>query len=443
MAENSGIIQKVIEGLKHAVLEKGTFIYRIHIPAIRRNRRKIEARPAKSRIRVGFLVQCPENWATLQSVWDGAVEDDRIEPVALLVPEIELAYYLILKKVVWEKTYAFGEKVFGDRAIRAYNPDTGAWQDPKAFDLDYIIIQRPFETYLPKGYRAGDFSRFAKVCYIPYSFLVTTSPRIKEIEYNSHFIRNVSMIFCEKQASLDYVNRKFAQTIRKGDQKAFSHGYPKFDLIKGKPGVDSALWPRKRDSGIYRMIWTPRWTTDPALGGSHFFDYKDQMIAMAEKDPTIDLVFRPHPLALDHYVSAGLMTAEDRQDYLDRYAQCMNANIDRTTEYDDTFFSSDCLVTDITSVLIDYLFTGKPIVYCTSPIDQYLFAPELHECLYKVESFDEITRTVEQLRKGIDPKKELREKVVRMLRPDGSAAAAILEEIRKDYPGYASGKRAE
>ena len=92
MAENSGIIQKVIEGLKHAVLEKGTFIYRIHIPAIRRNRRKIEARPAKSRIRVGFLVQCPENWATLQSVWDGAVEDDRIEPVALLVPEIELAY---------------------------------------------------------------------------------------------------------------------------------------------------------------------------------------------------------------------------------------------------------------------------------------------------------------------------------------------------------------
>ena len=167
------------------------------------------------------------------------------------------------------------------------------------------------------------------------------------------------------------------------------------------------------------------------------------MIAMAEKDPTIDLVFRPHPLALDHYVSAGLMTAEDRQDYLDRYAQCMNANIDRTTEYDDTFFSSDCLVTDITSVLIDYLFTGKPIVYCTSPIDQYLFAPELHECLYKVESFDEITRTVEQLRKGIDPKKELREKVVRMLRPDGSAAAAILEEIRKDYPGYASWKRAK
>ena len=181
------------------------------------------------------------------------------------------------------------------------------------------------------------------------------------------------------------------------------------------------------------MIWTPRWTTDPKLGGSHFFDYKDQMIGWAEKDTSVDLVFRPHPLALANYVSAGLMTEEELETYLNRYTVCINAAVDRTTEYYDTFFSSDCLITDISAVMIDYLFTGKPIIYCTSPSDQYFFTPELHECLYKVENFEGIVRTVEQLRAGDDPKKKMRAKVARMLKPEGSAAACILDELRNDY----------
>ena len=432
MGDNQGIIQRVLGGIKSAVFEKGTLIYKLNIPSFRRSRKKIEARPARERIRVGFLLQLPENWSVIRSVWEAAGADDRFEPVILLVPEIETAYYIKLKAVKWQRIYSFGEKMFGDGAVRTYNPETKEWLDPEKLDLDYVFFLRPFETYLPKAYRASSMRRFAKVCYVTYSFLVTRKPEIEQLEYNMHFIRNVSMIFCEKQGTLDYVNQKLAETIRSGDQKAFFRGYPQYDLIA--PGEeDSPLWPRQREAGIFRMIWTPRWTTDPKLGGSHFFDYKDPMISWAEKDRTIDLVFRPHPLALANYVSAGLMTEEEQEKYLDRYTVCMNAAVDRTTEYHDTFFSSDCLITDISAIMIDYLFTGKPIVYCTSPVDCHFFTPELHECLYKVESFEEIARTVERLRAGDDPQKEMRAKVARMLKPERTAAACILEELRKDY----------
>ena len=432
MGDSRGIIQRILGGIKSTVFEKGTLIYKLNIPSFRRSRRKIESRPARERIRVGFLLQLPENWSVIRSVWEGALADDRFEPVVLLVPEIETAYYIKLKAVKWQKIYSFGEKLFGDQAVRTYNPETGEWLDSAELDLDYVFFLRPFETYLPKAYRAGTIRRYAKVCYVTYSFLVTRRPEIEQLEYNTHFIRNVSMIFCEKQRTLEYVNHKFTETICSGDQKAFFCGYPQYDLIA--PGSDdSPLWPRQRKEGVFRMIWTPRWTTDPKLGGSHFFDYKDQMIGWAEKDASVDLVFRPHPLALANYVSAGLMTEKEQEKYLARYTECENAAVDRTTEYYDTFFSSDCLITDISAVMIDYLFTGKPIVYCTSPSDQYFFTPELHECLYKVESFEEIVRTVERLRAGDDPKKEMRAKVARMLKPEGSAAACILDELRNDY----------
>lgn len=433
MGDRKGIAESLLSGVKSAVFEKGKLIYKLNIPSFRHSRQEIEARPRKGKIRIGFLLQVPENWTVLRSVYEAALADERFEPVILLVPGIETAYYIRTTAVDFQRIYSFGEEQFGGKVVKTYDPETGTWLDPETLGLDYIFIVRPFETYLPKSLRAGTLRRFMKVCYVTYSFMVTSRPEIEQLEYNTHFIRNVSMIFCEKQRSLDYVNGMFAETIRSGDQKAFFRGYPQFDLISENEGTESPLWPRKRDGDVFRIIWTPRWTTNPVLGGSHFFEYKDSVIAWAETDPSVDLVFRPHPMALKHYVDAGMMTAEEQEVYLRRYENCPNAAVDRRTGYFDTFFSSDCLVTDITSVMIDYLFTGRPIVYCPSPIDGYFFTPELHDCLYKVNSFEEITAAVKRIRAGDDPKKEAREKLVRMLRPEGSAAKAILGEIEKDY----------
>ena len=66
------------------------------------------------------------------------VYDPDMEPVVLLVPEMEFAFYVKVKKVVWEATYAFGKETFTEGCIQTYNPETGEWVDPAKLDLDYV-----------------------------------------------------------------------------------------------------------------------------------------------------------------------------------------------------------------------------------------------------------------------------------------------------------------
>ena len=242
----ASLIARILTGAKSALLERGTLICRLNAPFFRASARRVAQTPPGEKIRVGFMIQVPNNWAVLQSVYEAAKADPDLEPVVLLMPELEFRWY----------------------------------------------------------------------------------------------------------------------------------------------------------------VWTPRWTLDARLGATSFFTYREEMIRWAEEDPTVDLVWRPHPLALDTYVREGWMTAAERDAYMARFAACANAAVDRESTYYDTFWSSDLLITDVSSMLMDYMLTGKPILYCPTPAGDRLsddpsFAIRpLLPGMYIVRSMDDIRRRAEAIRRG-------------------------------------------
>ena len=441
------LLETVLSRAKTLVFEKGHLIYYANIPGFRRDQRRVRdrmrARDSRKKIRVGFLLQVPNNWAVLQPVYEAVRRDPEMEPVVLLMPELTFAYYIRITKIDWEGTYAFGREQCGDDCVETWNPETRAWRDPAELDLDYVFIPRPYETYLPKAYRAGSLRKLCRVCFVPYS-----SPLLEDwhLMYNSHFIRNVSLLFCEKKASAEYVTGRLGPTVRSGDQKVFNCGFPKFDGVVSGEGRESAVWPRNRQESGFRILWTPRWTVDPKLGGTSFFKYRERMIDWAESDSRIDLVFRPHPLALDTYVKEGLMTREEEEKYLARYAACGNAAVDRNRTYYDTFWSSDALITDVSSMLMDYMFTGRPILYCPTPAgntasdDPRMAIRELLEGMYTVHDFEEIRQTVTRLAEGEDPKKEIRKRLASEMRRDGHIGQDIAELLKTDMREIRAGR---
>ncbi len=432
----AGIPGGLLNRAKSIVFERGHLVYLLNIPAFRRSARRVEARPRGEKLRVGFMVQVPNNWAVLQPVYEAALADPAVEPVPLLMPELEFALYVRLKRVLPEAVYAFGEERFGGKAVRLWDPETGRWTEPESLGLDYVFLPRPYETYLPKNWRASALRKVTRVCFVPYS-----SPLLDDycLMYNMHFIRNVNRIFCEKQHSYDYVTGRLAPTVRSGDQKVYLSGFPKFDDIPAGEGQESPAWPGPRREGALRVLWTPRWTLDARLGGTSFFRYREEMIRWAEESPDVDLVFRPHPLALETYVREGWMTPEERDACLARYEACPRAAVDRRRTYFDTFWSSDLLITDVSSMLMDYMLTGRPILYCPTPSgksmsDDPAFAIRpLLEGMYVVRSMAEIRETAERLRRGEDPKRAARERLASEMRRDGHIGRDIVTLLKQDY----------
>ena len=426
------VIHTVLDRTKHAVFEKGTLIYRLNIPALRRSNRERAARPRpEGKIRIGFMLQPPTSWAVIESVYRAAAEDPDTEPVVILMPELEFRAYIKLEKVLWQETYAFGEsRIPAEHRVRAYEPETEKWLDPATLNLDFIFIPRPYETYLPKPWRASALRKITRVCYVPYA---PAQMGDEPLLYNSHFIRNVSLFFTENKDAAAYLEKTIKPTLASADQKMYDTGYPKYDLVKpNDPSAD--IWPQKRQEDTFRVLWTPRWTSSTRLGGNNFRRYHEQIIALAENDQSLQLAFRPHPLALDAYVREEVLSQEELDAYLDRYDKCPNAVVDRTVSYYDTFFASDVLVADITSLIEDYMVTAKPVVFCATDIPG---APDygndaIRPGLYTVHSWDELKATLADLRAGRDPKKELREKLSKELTRDGHIGRDILDILKKE-----------
>ncbi len=429
-------VEQFLSAAKTVVFEKGRLVHYLNIPSFRKSQKKIQSRPKKDRLRVGFMIQVPNSWAVLEPVYLASKEDPDVESVILLMPEVTFAYYVKITDIEWKSVYDFGEKKYGDACVRLYDPDTKQWKDPESLDLDYIFIPRPYDTYLPRPYKASSLRKIMQVCFVPYSSPLLDDYRLM---YNTHFIRNLHLIFCEKQHSADYVTKKLGPTVKSGDQKVFCTGFPKFDLNKDGENLESPLWPRKRSSAIQRVIWTPRWNMDPKIGGSSFLTYKDAFLKWTGEDKSVDLVFRPHPLAREAFIRDGLITEEEWEACVNAYRDGDNTALDLTSTYYDLMWSSDVLITDVSSMLMDYMLTGHPILYCPthamdSTSDDPKFAiVDFLDGMYIVHDMEEIRKTLNMLREGKDPKKEKRAELARMMRRDGHIGRDIVELLKQDY----------
>lgn len=419
---------KLLNWVKRVFLERGTAVVALNRPAYRGSLRRIMAREKPEKIRILFLLQNTQIWPTLKPIYEAALKDPEIEATVIAVPELRFRMYIRLEEILWQGVYDFAEKNLPAGWKKAYDPETGCWLNPREERPDYVFYPRPYETYWTRPYRASAVRKYARVCYASYGFSLKND---YGTTFNTHFMRNVYACFCDTKRAVAYVKDKLGATARSGEQLVIESGCSRFDLIREPVKAESPAWPRERAEDRFRVIWTPRWTVDPKLQGSNFFSYKDDMITWAERETGMDLVFRPHPMALKHYVDACLMTREELDGYLGRYTAAENAAVDRRTGYFDTFWSSDVLISDYSSVMADYYLTGKPLIYCPSGETDEFMVDGFADSLYIVRNFREMKETVDMLRAGNDPKKEARDKLIPELKKDGKISEGILKFLKE------------
>ena len=385
------------------------------------------------KINIVFICHRPNVWGSLKTVFEACNNDKSFNVTIIAIPNKKELPNLGLNHEIYETEGA--EDFFKDypcKVVNGYNYETQKWFELKSLKPDYVFIQQPYNICKPSKYHSKKISKYCKLCYVHYGILIFKG-EVQESVYPPDFFKNVDFVFSENKEQ-QFVIENLAKKI---NSKLICKltGYPRFDGLDKYRNINSDNWNLPMSENVKRIIWTPRWCTNE--NNCHFFEYKDKLIEYAEENKDIDFIFRPHPQAFLNWNATGELSKKEAEKHKKRYKNCNNAKIDTRKEYLTTFYSSDFMITDISSIIPEYFLTGKPIIYCHRTNHFNKFGEKMAEGFYWVHNWEELEKTIEMLKRGEDPLYEKRQQIIKdnfYINPNG-AGNTIKEIIKKDFYG--------
>lgn len=364
---------------------------------------------SSSKIKVAFLVQMPELWNKIESVYDRMNMDSRFETCLVIVP----AYDFVTERIgEYGDELHFFEGIAEDRSkIVAY--EDANWKDITTMGFDYLFYQRPYDYYLPKQYKTQNMAKYLKICYIPYG----TPDLRKSVMYPDYFFRNIYLGFMDSDQLADEKNKKY----RYREHICFkSVGYPLFESVMRL----------RRDSEYNVVLWTPRWSYAPIIGGSHFFEYNDYMTNRNWENK--HLIVRVHPLLWENFEKEGRLTSEESKELRERWEE-KNIEIDKNADILATYEGTDILISDRSSIIPLFFLTGRPIIYCPIETDYSSLYLTIMPGLYIAENQEELDAILRMLLNGEDPLLEKRKEIIEnRLGNNMNATENIIKTILED-----------
>ena len=372
-------MKKTVTGILRNLVQWGYCVYWRVRAVFRMGRR----RHRNGRLRVGFLVQMAEVWDKQINVYEELLTRDNTEVFLFVVPPYDNEKKTVVNS--FHNNYFLNNYPNAIKAVDA----NGKGIDLRQFELDYVFYQRPYDHYLPKGLRSNIVSAYARCCYIPYGF--SGSDVFDDGNTNFHFFVNIYASFMESAYMQKKLKQKFPVSSVFGVRRIENVGYP---------SLEPFLKPVERKS-VETVLWTPRWSYDPTMGGSHFLEYRDMLSKIKNQFHDINCIFRPHPMMFEELKAKGLMTAEEISDYL-HALQDQGISYDTGCPINQAIERADVLISDYSSIIIAFFLTGKPIIYCPSQIELNETYSEMAKYMYIAENEEQIRGYMEQIALGND-----------------------------------------
>ena len=360
----------------------------------------------QNKVSVLFLFQMPEVWGSEELIYETMDKRDDFSVAILAIPEFEIWKNAISVSEIENENYNSIRKKYKN-VINAVDINSNAWYEIGDF-YDYVFYQRPYSGYLPDKYRPEQVGNNSKICYVPYAYMMYSGEVLKATN-NSMFMQYIYYYFADMDFVKEYVKKEYKVPCFWGAKKIVNLGFPRFELMERKKHETSEAWSSK-DAKL-KIIWTPRWTVDEEMGGSNFFRYIDKIMNFISQHAECELLFRPHPMAFQNYLDKALISPDNLNDIIDFFEESSNASIDKQAQYQSSFWNSSVLVTDISSIIAEYFYTQKPIIFCRSKEKLSPIGKKIIDTAYIADSWEEVESILDNLMNGIDPLKEKRENV--------------------------------
>jgi len=284
---------------------------------------------------------------------------------------------------------------------------------------DYVFVSTIEPSF------TKNISTTSKVINIPYAMSIASGTYWQTYQYNRPLHNSAYLIFTMN----NYYKERFQSYCNIGAQHVIPIGYSKYDVIFNYKKKYTKT-PNDKKVFMWNVHYNmaEKFSTWPTIG-KNLFDY-----FCNRKDITI--LFRPHPF---FFWNIARLMGKAEADRI-RNLALDNFILDESDTYLDAFYRSDALITDASSVLIDYTVMSKPICFTNNGDPrQYLneFTVKLIEdCTHLASSVGDIELFINKVilnDEGLMKNSEQFLNEDKLLGPiDGSVGSKIVEIIRKD-----------
>lgn len=386
-----------------------------------------DLRKRNQRIKVVFILKDSAEWK-YDSVYQLMDKDDAFDPVILICP---LILYPNLEHAtkLYKSTYAFF-KERGYNVIKASEDVVGETIDIADLKPDVVFYSSPWTQYIHSKYNEKSLKKYLK-CHVNYGFSNTAG----EWGYASAFHGLMWRYFaeCEDIKTIALLAQKREM------QNIVVTGYPIYDAYQSAKN-DASVW-KNDDPKFKRIIWAPHHSIEGhngLLSFSTFIENAEKILDFAENNKDkFQFAFKPHPLLLQALYNHPQWGKAKTDAYYKKWAEGENTTL-QTGTYMELFKSSDAMIHDCGSFIIEYLYTQKPVLYLGNNREEQsnIVGKKAYRCHYHGLSISDIEQFLNKVvLEGDDSMKSEREQFHDevLLPPNGcSVAENIVNEIKKE-----------
>ena len=410
-------MKKILKHIKNLVPESIQF--KIKNLKYARKIRKIEKSSCKDLdFSVSIVLAFAENWNSYKSFYE-VCRCMNIKCVVIATPylsngKIDFAKYAETCDFLTMNSVEF---------IKAFSEDGKAQINYLSIATNYVFYDEPYNFY-PDDLSFSLVSNVSKICYIPYGFILTDSEPLLRVVLSDQYLQYNYLFFASWSGVYNYAINRY---IYLGNKRHYvkNLGYPRFDLIHHLVTTHKG----------FTILWTPRWETPKGVNSVNntafsSLEYTDFIIKRIENG-TEKWIVRPHPRAFKAMVENGLMSIEDVQNFVSKISSFDNSMMDSNRDYMESFLNSDCLITDFSSLIVEYSLMDKPIIYC-GDIDA-IPIKSLKDSMYLAKSWSEVEQFVSLIKSGNDPLSSFRKRFVDEMNIENNIGERIFECLKEDF----------
>jgi glycosyltransferase involved in cell wall biosynthesis len=387
--------------------------------------------PSSKPVRVAFLVQYPQGWTSIRSVWEAFWDDRRFDPFIIACPnkppnQVEGGSDAI---------YTFLEE--------NHVPFT-RWDEfvLKPGFADVLFIQLPYDITRPPPLHVAELIKLVpRLAYVPYALEIGGGAENISLLTNLPLHQFAWAVFARSGRH----KAAFARFCSSGDSHVVVTGHPKMDCLRSAPRIPDPDLERFVD-GRRMVIWNPHYDARPdgsewGRGYSTFLRWWRHMPQQMASRRDLAFVIRPHPLFFDTIRQRGLMAPAQLDEFLSSCVAAGNIQIDRRTSYLPVFAASSAMMSDASSFVLEYAGTGRPLLYLHNPRGPGLNSDGefVRDYCETAQTEAEIAKFLDGVQAGADERGDARRAAFRgdfMHLPDEGAGeaikSAVLERLKKE-----------